>query len=257
MKKIIISLGISFACLALAACAASSTSSGTEITGTIWILTELNGNPPVAGSSITAMFTQDGKISGTAGCNQYLGSYRISGNTISISGTLATTLMMCEISLMTQETAYLEALQEAKSYSTMGDQLSLINPDNAVSAVFKAQKQDLAGTSWEVITYNNGKQAVTSVMAGTSLTADFGADGTLSGKSGCNSYSGSYKVEGSKISIGPIASTKMYCNEPAGVMEQETQYLLALESAATYRIEGNSLELRTQDGALAVQLASK
>jgi heat shock protein HslJ len=165
--------------------------------------------------------------------------------------------MMCETTIMTQESIYLEALQAAKSYSILGDQLSLIKANKEVSAIFKAQKQDLAGTSWEVITYNNGKQAVTSVLAGTSISADFGADGKLSGKSGCNSYNGSYKVDGSKISIGPIASTKMFCSEPAGVMEQESQYLLALESAATYTIEGSSLELRTQDGALAVQLAGK
>ena len=40
-------------------------------------------------------------------------------------------------------------------------------------------------------------------------------------------------------------------------MEQETQYLAALETAVTYRIEGKGMELRTQEGALAVDFTKK
>ena len=36
-----------------------------------------------------------------------------------------------------------------------------------------AQDQSLAGTAWEVTGFNNGRQAVVSVLAGTSLTAIF------------------------------------------------------------------------------------
>jgi heat shock protein HslJ len=104
-----------------------------------------------------------------------------------------------------------------------------------------------------VIAYNNGKEAVTSVLAGTALTAEFGEDGSLTGNSGCNEYHGSYKTTGSEIEIGPLASTRMACGEPAGVMDQESQYLAALGTAATYKIEGKTLELRRKDGALAVQ----
>lgn len=37
-------------------------------------------------------------------------------------------------------------------------------------------------------------------------------------------------------------------------MEQEAQFLRALESVATVQLEGPRLELRTDDGALAVTL---
>jgi heat shock protein HslJ len=107
-----------------------------------------------------------------------------------------------------------------------------------------------------VIGLNNGQQAVTSVMAGTTITADFGGDGTLSGNSGCNTYS-PYTVDGNQITIGPLSSTMMACSDPAGVMEQEAQYLAALGTAATYQIEGTTLELRTKDGALAVDYSKK
>ena len=34
-------------------------------------------------------------------------------------------------------------------------------------------------------------------------------------------------------------------------MEQETQYLQALETAATYKIDGNKMEMRTAEGSMA------
>ncbi len=39
-------------------------------------------------------------------------------------------------------------------------------------------------------------------------------------------------------------------------MEQESQYLAALGTAATYRIEGERLELRTAEGALAADFVA-
>jgi heat shock protein HslJ len=49
----------------------------------------------------------------------------------------------------------------------------------------------------------------------------------------------------------------MMCSEPEGVMDQEFQFMEALQSAATYKIEGDVLELRTADGALAANLQRK
>ncbi len=43
----------------------------------------------------------------------------------------------------------------------------------------------------------------------------------------------------------------MMWSDPEGVMEQEAQFLAALQSAGNYQIEGNVLELRTMDDALA------
>lgn len=258
MKKPIIFLGLCAGILILAACAPSaSQSGGGDLTGQVWALSTLMDKGLVPDSGISAQFTSDGKVSGSAGCNQYAGTYTVSGNTITISSPLASTMMACEPAVMEQESAYLKALGEAKTYSVIGDQLTFNNAANTTLMTYKSQSQDLAGTSWEVIGYNNGKQAVTSALAGTTLTADFGRDGTLSGNSGCNTYNGPYTVDGNQITIGPLSSTMMACSDPAGVMEQEAQYLAALGTAATYQIEGTVLELRTKDGALAVDYSKK
>jgi len=259
MKRAMLAMGLCAGLLFLAGCGplGSQQESGGDLTGKMWALSTLAGKPPVAGTSITARFTSDGKVGGSAGCNQYAGTYTVSGNSIQVSSPLASTMMACPEAVMDQESAYLKALGEAKTYAVKEDQLTLTDANKTVVATFAAQSQDLAGSSWEVIAYNNGKQAVTSVMAGSTITADFGKDGTLSGNAGCNEYSGPFKATGDQISIGPLTSTRMFCNDPAGVMDQEAQYLAALETAATYQIEGTVLELRTKDGALAVQYSRK
>ena len=253
MKKIIVSLSISAVMMILAACTppASQSGSGGDLTGKVWALTELKGMTPAADTGISAQFSPDGKISGSAGCNRYSGTYTVSGSSITISSSIASTMMMCDDAIMEQENAYLKALPEAKTYEIKGDQLTLTGADKTSLASYKAQSQELSGSSWETTAYNNGKQAVIGMLDGTTLTADFGKDGTLSGNSGCNTYSGEYKVSGNQITIGPLASTMMACSEPEGVMEQETQYLAALQSAAIYEIEGNVMQLRTKDDALA------
>lgn len=112
----------------------------------------------------------------------------------------------------------------------------------------------LVGTSWTVISYNNGKGGVTTVLGGTTLTAAFGADGTVSGSSGCNTYSGPYSTQGTSIHIGLLVTTQMTCADPPGVMDQETQYLAAMQSAATYQTSGSQLKLFSGGGAIAVNL---
>jgi heat shock protein HslJ len=255
VKKIILVLGLSALILAVTSCGASQSGSG-GLTGKVWALADLMGKPLVAGTNITAEFGSEGKVSGSSGCNQYNGTYTVSGKNITVTPT-ASTLMACDQAVMDQENAYLDALGQAKTYAVTGDQLTLAGAAKSGLAVYQAQSQDLAGTSWQVIGYNNGKGAVVSVMAGTTLTAEFGADGNLSGNSGCNTYNGPFTVTPDQIKIGPLATTRMACAEPAGVMEQEALYLAALETAATYKIEGMRLQLRTADGALAADFSKK
>jgi heat shock protein HslJ len=208
-----------------------------------------------AGTELTANFGADGKLSGSAGCNNYTASYQTDGNKISI-GPAATTRKACEQAVMDQETQYLAALATAATYRIDGNKMELRTADGAMAATFQkaaAGSSALPGSSWIVTGYNNGKQAVVSTMAGTDLTANFGADGNLTGNGGCNTYSATYKIDGDKISIGPAAATRKACEQ--AIMDQETQYLAAFSTAATYRIDGSKLELRTADGALAADFA--
>jgi putative lipoprotein len=90
------------------------------------------------------------------------------------------------------------------------------------------------------------------VIANTqSITLTFNNDGTLSGFSGCNNFNGGYTLSGKttefgkEITIGPLASTKMYCADTA---DFETSYLNNLQKTLTYSIPNNTMMLRTSYG---------
>ncbi len=249
LKVLMMTLGLCAGLAVLAACAGGKAGEA-DLAGSSWNLTSLMEQGLAPGSSISIQFSADGQVNGSAGCNRYMGSYTVSGKSLTISAPLATTMMACEEAIMDQEIAYLKALAEVKTFSISGEQLTLNDADKKGILVYQVQSQDLAGTSWEVTSYNNGKQAVVGVLAETSLTAVFGEDGTISGSGGCNNFNGSYEVDDSTITIGPLASTLMACEQD--VMDQEAAFLAALQSAATYRVEGTTLEMRTKDDAMAI-----
>jgi heat shock protein HslJ len=240
---------------ALLAAAGAAAAGSPALTAHAWQLEKLAGVSRGV-STVTAQFSSDGRISGFSGCNQYSGTYTASGTSISVSKSLAVTQMACPAPQTLLERVYLKALTTARRYSTAGSSLTLRSRLGLPLATFAVQSQSLAGTKWNVISYNNGKQAVVSVLADTKLTASFDDQARrVSGSAGCNSYSADMKVAIPKIEVGPAATTRKFCEQPKGVMEQESQYLAALKTAATYKIEGTSLELRTKDGAIAADLA--
>jgi heat shock protein HslJ len=227
---------------------------GPTLAGQTWQLAKL-GRTDRQHAGITARFTTGGKVSGFSGCNSYSGTYTTSGSSITVSKKLAVTQKACPKAVMAQETAYVAALIAARTYSIAKGTLTLKGKSGHTLATFGVQSQSLAGTTWTVVDYNNGKQAVVSVMAGTKLSAIFDKTAHVSGSAGCNDYNGPAKATPPKISIGPLASTRKTCGSPSGVMEQESGYLVALQSAATYSIQGSTLEFRTASGAIAVSLS--
>ncbi len=202
-------------------------------------------------AAVTAVFA-DGSVAGSAGCNRYFASYTVDGNSLTI-GAAGSTMMMCPEPIMAQEAAYLAALSAAASYQIVDGKLEIADADGNVILVFHVQEAAaLTGGTWYATAVNNGKGGVQSLVIGTEITAIFGEDGSLSGSAGCNNYSAQYTVDGDSISIGPAAMTMMMCAEPEGLMEQEMAYAVALSNAATYSIQGDTLELRASDGALQV-----
>lgn len=200
---------------------------------------------PVAGSMPTLAF-EDDQAGGSASCNRYFGPYQLDGDSISF-GPLATTLMACAPPLMTQEQAFTAALQTVDAWSIDGETLELSAGDKTL-LVFDVISQDLAGSSWTLIAYNNGKGGFASVVLNTEVTAVFEED-TVSGSAGCNSYGGGYtSTDEGGIAFSDLFNTERACLDPEGAMDQETRYLEALGLAATYTIEGETLEMFADDG---------
>jgi heat shock protein HslJ len=225
-----------------------------KLRGNEWVLDQEASNLGTIGptGTVTARFGEN-VVSGSAGCNNYSAPYEVDGSSLTLSAQIATTQRLCAGLIGGVESAYLARLAKARSYGIAGDVLTIETSAKAGPLVYRAVNADdaLAG-KWEVLnSFRPG--AVTSPVPGSTLTAEF-ADGTISGNSGCNQYTGPYEASGTSITIGPLASTLRACADPA-VGQQETEYLAALELARTFSVAGGNLNLFREDGGIAVTFA--
>ncbi len=207
-----------------------------------WTLVSLNGHSLVENSTITAGF--DGtQITGSA-CNHYFGDYAAEVGSISFSN-IGSTEMFCEAT-MEQEQEYLDALAGIKTWSVKGATLELSG--ETASLVFERvvppSDVSLEGTNWALESFVIGGDAISSLIADTTVTATI-ANGEITGNATCNSYSGPVSIDGAAITIGEVISTKMACDVG---MEQESQYLATLAEVSTWRIEGTTLTLSADNG---------
>ena len=200
-------------------------------------------------SEVTLEFSAD-QVNGSAGCNRYFASYTLAGQKLTL-GPAGATMMACDEPRMAQESAFLAALGQVVSYRIQSGKLELLDAAGKVQLVMTELKPlPLVGTAWVMSAVNNGQEAVTSPLAEVQVTAAFGADGKVSGSAGCNTYTGSYQVEGEKMTIGALGVTRMACAAPDGIMDQETAFLQALQKAAVFKIRSHTLEIRDGSGAL-------
>jgi heat shock protein HslJ len=114
---------------------------------------------------------------------------------------------------------------------------------SACSMIGGPLSDPLEGTEWKLLTYSG-----TQPIEASTITAIF-EDGEVRGKSGCNSYFGSYQIKGDNISISQVGATLMACLDPEGIMDQEAAYLSMLVEAESYEFVNEQLIILTSDGA--------
>lgn len=142
--------GVVVAVLGLVGCASGdgtmpgipmpTASSGPEsLVGPDWGLQSIAGKPVVEGTTLTAAFSSAAQVSGSAGCNRYFGSARVSAGSLSV-GPLGSTMMACgRDGVMEQESLYLASLQAATSYTIHGGELRLGPTASQVTLVFTSR----------------------------------------------------------------------------------------------------------------------
>jgi heat shock protein HslJ len=109
---------------------------------------------------------------------------------------------------------------------------------------------ELVGPTWTLDEATRGAMAENADQIDADVTLTFADDGTVSGSSACNTYSGSYEAgDDGSISLGPLASTQMACEE--AIMALEANYLQTLDEASSFAIAEGRLILQ----AMNVQLA--
>jgi polar amino acid transport system substrate-binding protein len=136
--------------------------------------------------------------------------------------------------------------------NTTGTVVYRLHASNAGGTVFQEQTvlveqappvNDLVGTLWQLVTYYDGVGATVSVIPGTYPDANFNSSGQMTGSAGCNTYQASYSANSGTIQIGSPITGQIMCDSPAGIMEQESRYLAAIQRATHYQVSGEQLIL--------------
>jgi heat shock protein HslJ len=110
------------------------------------------------------------------------------------------------------------------------------------------ESQSLLKTSWILVSYGTAAEPK-AVIAGSEITAVFGEEpGRVAGSAGCNSYGGGYTTTDGKLTFTPLVSTKKFCGDPPGLMDQEQAYLATLQAAERYLVTGATLEIQATEG---------
>jgi heat shock protein HslJ len=258
VRRSLIGLALVTVGILVAACSAT-TSGGTggTLDGTAWSLKTYDvggtATPVPSGIVIDAKFA-GGKVSGFAGCNVDTASAAISGATLKV-GAAATTMMACDAAVSGVESAYLANLAKSATFTATADALTIFGGDGKQLLAYGAAPANPLEGDWNVTGYNTGTEAVTSPITGTTLTATFTADGHVGGNAGCNSYTGSYTLDGTSLTVGPLATTMMACDQP--IMDQEAKFLAALQVPTTVEPSGSTVTLRDASGATQVTLGPK
>jgi heat shock protein HslJ len=229
---------MSVAAIALACSPTASPSPSVSLVDTSWTVASINGADVVPARPPTMTFSADGQVSGSSGCNQYTASYQTDGNKLTV-GSIASTLMLCDGAVGAQEVAFTSGLGGAATWqvNATGD-LDIDGSARIVAKTGVAQSAPppspgaaLGGTAW-----NLAEMGGTADFAHIVPTIEFGADGSVSGFAGCNTYRGTFTTDGSTLTLSPLAATKIGCQRPASVVEAD--YLNALSGVTSWEIDG-------------------
>jgi putative lipoprotein len=102
-------------------------------------------------------------------------------------------------------------------------------------------QERLKAGEWAVVKLNG-----VDVPKGARATLNFGANAVLSGRSFCNSFSGTYALSGQSLSLSPKASTLMACAPDVANLEKVLMQMLA-DVQRFEMSEFGTLTLRTSD----------
>lgn len=140
--------------------------------------------------------------------------------------------------------------RNVQPYITTSYELLTFNPDDSTSAqrIEITVVNGLTSGRWVLQSYSTRTGGSQSPLSGTELTARFGADGSLSGSAGCNTYSGGFMAFDQTLRMSDLTTSRLLCAEPDGIMEQEGTFMSLMQQASKMVISAGQLEVFDSQG---------
>jgi heat shock protein HslJ len=199
---------------------------------------------PLSSTVVVLAFTDDGQITGFAGCNDYSGVYAIGQESITFQEITTDGQTCNDAKIGNQEAVYLDGLGTADHYEWTGGILTLYFPNGSfiLARMPYLEVRLWERSPWQLVSFGIGLAARPS-LADTQVTLSF--VGTRSGQlqvqgsAGCNEYNGDYEVRGTTLEVQELSVTNRGCADE--IMNQEQQFLAALQSARHVALDGRLL----------------
>lgn len=197
--------------------------------GTKMTLVKMNGKEVIGTNFYLTIDHEKLSIFGKSGCNSFNVIFQAKSNKTCIkTGQGMGTMMACDEDIMKLENEFMNTLQNRKfKIKTKGDKVQFKNWWGKTILEFQKQTEKSVWTyigenDWQLIQLNNvGKD-----YGNASIKFDT-TENRVSGNAGCNSFFGSYNVEGEYILFTQMGATKMLCDEESNQTEDEFLKILS------------------------------
>jgi heat shock protein HslJ len=217
--------------------------------GTSWQLVKFQGGDgltlkPDDKAKYTIAFGTDGRLSARIDCNRGRGTWKSSGPPQLEFGPLALTRAMCPPGSlhdrMVKHWPYLRSYVMKDGHlfvSLMAD--GGIYEFEPASQKERAATESLEDTYWKLMYLGDAPVAVAPRKSEPHLILN-SVTRRAGGSGGCNRFTGSYELNGDRVSLDSMTVTLMACSEG---METENAFLDTLRRVHGWRITGQQLEL--------------
>ena len=106
-----------------------------DLAGTKWKIETMGGTPPPVSAIVTAEFN-DGRISGSSGCNSYGATYSVDSGKLVLGDTAVTEMACQDAGVMQTEQSFLELLGMVRTYELSESRLDLMDEGGNVVLSF-------------------------------------------------------------------------------------------------------------------------
>lgn len=214
-----------------------------------WILIDsvIDGEPlELLTDYAVTMNIEGAELGGRAACNSYGGNVTIDGAQFR-SADIFQTEMGCEEPAMSLEFDYLSALARVDSWTRNGDVAQLTGEGVLLTfeIVPPPPTADLVETSWVLDTIIQGESASSTINGADDATLALTADGTLTGSTGCRTFTGEFVETGGTITI---TNLTMEGDCDASFVWQDNSVVSVIEGEVTVTIDGSHLTLMAAGG---------
>jgi heat shock protein HslJ len=202
---------------------------------------------PLVAGTLVRIELSERELRAHAGCNHLFGTIEsTAGGTLVVSD-MGGTEMGCEADRHAQDQWLVDLLTSSPSWSLDGDLLVLTSGTTTMRLLDRRvadPDRPLEGTRWLVDTIIQGDTAM-SIAAEEVAELHF-SDGEVTGFTGCNELSGTYRIDGDRLHLVSFVQTDQHCGPEAMVLEDA---VLAIESSGVeYRVVAGRLTLTAPDG---------